>query len=234
MNLKAAITVTACLIVATGCGRVHHTFRPNQPAGTALPVEVTVKHKADQMVSGTVYHRMTGMTAFDSARMQPRAGQLYALLPTQDSLPLDTCEYYIDVNRDGKMFALGSPGSPYVVTFLDQEEMILSNLNDRPIASDAGHEVRIVLEARNQPIDQPYAVYRMPGVPGNIRTPMESDGYGNYQVIVPPHAVRPGTWRYAIEVPLNGSTYRIPKQGYRSFTVDRLHRQVTTAEPAVN
>ena len=43
----------------------------------------------------------------------------------------------------------------------------------------------IYLLARAQPIEQPTAIYQMPGVPGDIRAPMEADGRGNYRIVIP-------------------------------------------------
>ena len=59
----------------------------------------------------------------------------------------------------------------------------------------------------------------MTGIPGDIRAPMESDGSGNYRIVIPPAAVVAGTWRYSIEFPLDGQIHRMPPNGYRSFTV---------------
>ncbi len=59
----------------------------------------------------------------------------------------------------------------------------------------------------------------MPGVPGDIQARMELDHHGNYHIEIPAAAVSPGTWRYAIEVPLQGSVHRFPREGYRTFDV---------------
>ena len=117
------------------------------------------------------------------------------------------------------MIAFGSPASPYVVTFLDPTDLILANLSDRSTASDTDHPVIIALYSKGQPIDQPTAIYQMPGVPGDIRAPMQPDRYGNYYIEIPHTAVSAGTWQYAIEVPLHGKVHRRPAQGYRTFSV---------------
>ena len=52
----------------------------------------------------------------DVVRAQERGVDL--MLPTDHLQPDEQVEYYIDVERDGKMKGLGSPASPYVVTFL--------------------------------------------------------------------------------------------------------------------
>ncbi|MCZ6444720.1 MAG: hypothetical protein O6758_00900, partial [Planctomycetota bacterium] len=119
MRTQCAIFIGIGLFAALGCSRVQHSFHSYQPVGTALPVEVAVKHKDSEPVSGTVYHRMAGAGAYQATPMQLRAGQLWALLPTEDLQPQDTAEYYIDVNKAGRQYALGSPGSPFVVTFMD-------------------------------------------------------------------------------------------------------------------
>ena len=48
---------------------------------------------------------------------------------------------------------------------------------------------------------------------------METNGRGDFEVMIPPFAVRAGTWKYAIEVPINGDLHRMPHQGYRTFVV---------------
>lgn len=233
MRTQCAIFIGIGLFAALGCSRVQHSFHPYQPVGTALSVEVAVKHKDSEPVSGIVYHRMTGAGAYQATPMQLRAGQLWALLPTEDLQSQDTAEYYIDVNKARRQYALGSPGSPFVVTFMDQAGMILSSLRDKPFATDTAHEVRIVLQGANQLVDQPTAVYQIPGVPGEIRAPMEADGYGNFQILIPPHAVRAGTWKYAIEISLNGEIIRMPQQGYQSFFVQpaRTHEVAVEHTP---
>ena len=225
-------SAAVCLFVLLGCSRIQHGSRPYHAAGTDLPVEVVVEHKPDELVSGTVYHRDSGYGAYEAHRMQLRADRLWALLPTDHLHPDDTVEYYIDVTKDGKLHALGSPGSPYVVTILDQAGMILASLQDRPYAGDEDHQVRIVLLTGHQPIDQPGVVYQMPGVPGDITAPMEADGRGNYHLIIPARAVVPGTWRYAIEVSFDGQKYRLPRHGYRSFVVaPAYHPEVAGTHP---
>ncbi|MHC5024036.1 MAG: hypothetical protein ACYTGG_09000 [Planctomycetota bacterium] len=225
MKIKSAIIATLCLVASLGCTRVHHSYQPFVAAGTALPVEVAVKFKSGQPVSGTVHHRVSGQGAYHATPMQVRAGQLWAVLPTGHLQPQDTVEYYIDVTRDGSMHALGSPASPYVVTMLDRTELILSRLSDRPIASDEDHPVRIVLVASGQPVEQPRATYQIPGIPGEIRAEMDNDGRGNFHIIIPPAVVRAGQWKYSIEVPLEGETYRLPQQGYRTFHVKPVKRE---------
>ncbi|MHC4416381.1 MAG: hypothetical protein ACYS0G_13980 [Planctomycetota bacterium] len=230
MRAITAPLLGSCLFALVGCTWVRHHVEPYHAAGTALPIEVTVGHKPDEPVSGTVYHRAVGGAAYQAASMKLRGDQLWALLPTDHLGSEDTVEYYIDVMKGGKLIALGSPGSPYAVTVLDRSGMVRSNLHDRLVASDDEHEVRILLMANRQPIDQPRALYQMPGVPGDIRAPMEADGRGNYRIIIPPLAVRPGTWRYAIEVPFNGETFRLPRHGYRSFVVTPAYHEEATAE----
>ena len=211
-----------CLLVTLGCTRVHHRFTPRQVVGRTLPIEVTINHDAKDVVHGTIYYRTTGSTGsgqYESIRLQRRADQLWTMLPTENLQASDTIEYYIDVSKNGRMTALGSPASPFVVTVLDRTEMVLANLSDRANASDTEHEVQIILYARSQPIGQPTVIYQIPGVPGNIRSPMEPDGHGNYHIVIPPNAVSGGTWRYAIEFALEGEQYRRPPLGYRSFVV---------------
>jgi hypothetical protein len=230
MRRLSSIVLGLCLLAAVGCGGVGHRYTSVQPVGTALPVEVSVKHKADQTVYGTVHYRVSGTGAYERKPMQLRAGQLWAMLPTEDVASQDTVEYYVDVNLAGKLHALGSPGSPYVVTFMDEESMILASLREEVYASDTLNEVRIVLLAWNEPIGQPFISYQLPGVPGEIHAPMEADGYGNYQIIIPPHAVSPGIWRYAIEFALNGTEHRLPRHGTRSFTVTQAYDHPLSVE----
>jgi hypothetical protein len=97
--------------------------------------------------------------------------------------------------------------------------MIVANLRDTVHASDDEHAVRIVLLTGGEPVDQPEAVLLMPGMPAEMVAPMEPDGRGNWQVVIPARAVSPGPWRYAIEVPVDGELHRFPIQGYRSFDV---------------
>jgi hypothetical protein len=214
-----------CLLAAAGCTSIRHYPTDRLPVGSPLPLEVSVRTKAGRHVEGTVFYRTGGMGRFEEAPMNYRAGILYAELPTDTLAPRDTVEYYVDVRLDGDLHAIGTPGSPYVVTMLDRRDMILSSLHEQVFASDTMNEVRVVLVARDQPIGQPTISYMMPGVPGEIRTPMEPDGYGNYVMAIEPHAVRSGTWKYAIEVPLDGSIHRMPRQGYQSFSVTESIRQ---------
>ena len=58
---------------------------------------------------------------------------------------------YVDVNMAGKLHAIGTPGAPYVVTFMDEESMILASLREEVYASDTRNEVRIVLLAADGP-----------------------------------------------------------------------------------
>lgn len=231
MKAIAVFLAGSCALCMFGCTRVYHRYSAIHPAGTTLPVEVTVTHKRDQVVSGTVYYRALGQGPYDAVPMQVRAQQLWAVLPTEDYGAQDTLQYYIDVTKEGRLIPFGSPGSPYRVTFLDRTELILAGLADGPVASDTHHPVAIYLYARNQPIDQPTAVYQMPGVPGDIRAPMELDAYGNYSIVIPPAAVSAGTWRYAIEIPVDGQVHRRPRRGYRSFTVVlHTYREAETVE----
>lgn len=214
-------TIIACVLLTTliGCTRIKHHHEPLHAAGMPLPIEVTVKHKPGQSVSGTVHHRTPDEPHYASTIMQLRADQLWAMVPTDHLPPNEQLQYYIDVTKDGQMTALGSPGAPYVVTLLDPAGMILAQLSDRSYATDDEHPVKIVLHANHEPIEQPSLIYQMPGVPGDVRASMDPNGRGGYEVTIPPFAVRPGTWRYAIEVPLEGTVHRRPPQGYRSFSV---------------
>ena len=230
MRLAHAIVGSAFLLAAAGCGGVGHRYTSVQPVGTSLPIEVSVKYKADQTVYGTVHYRSSGTGAYGREPMQLRAGQLWAMLPTEDVASQETVEYYVDVNVNGKLHALGSPGSPYVVTFMDEESMILASLREEVYASDTRNEVRILLLAWNEPIDQPFIKYQLPGVPGEIRAPMEPDGRGNYQILIPPYAVSPGIWRYSIEFSLYGTAHRVPPYGTRSFTVTQAYDHPLSVE----
>ncbi len=219
-----SLFVGTCLLVLAGCGTgVRHSFSPYQPVGTALPIEVAVKHKADEYVNGTVHHRTSASAAYQATAMELRGGQLWALLPTEDLQAHDTVEYYIDVNRGGDFLALGSPGSPYRVRFLGQDGMVIAGLRSKAYATDDAHPVRIVLIARYQQIDRPTVVYQVPGVPGEVRAAMQEDGNGNFHIVVPRHGVSAGQWKYAVEISLNGNDYRIPRRGYRSFAVKHYH-----------
>lgn len=219
MKSLCAIACGCLLLAGAGCTSIRHSPTDRLSVGSPLPLEVSVRTKAGRQVEGTVYYRTTGAGRFEEAPMHYRAGELYAELPTETLEARDRVEYYVDVRLDGKLYAVGTPGSPYVVTMLDRREMILSSLAERVFASDTMHDVRIVLMSRDQPIDQPTIAYMMPGVPGEIRAPMETDGYGNYVMFIASQAVRSGTWKYAIEVPLDSTVHRMPSQGYRSFTV---------------
>lgn len=219
MKALAVLAIGSCALFMFGCTRVYHAYQPHHAAGTSMPIEVTLTHKHDEAVSGTVYYRPAGQGQYKAVPLSERPDQLWAVLPTEDYEPDQRLQYYLDVAKEGKPFAFGSPGSPYEVTFLDQTDLILANLADEPTASDADHPVIIVLYAKGQPIDQPTAVYQMPGVPGDIRAPMQRDSYGNYYITIPHTAVSAGTWQYAIEVPLDGQLHRRPEQGYRTFSV---------------
>lgn len=219
MRATCALVIGIGLVVTAGCTKVHHRYEPYQAIGRPIPIEVSIKHKSDEPISGTVYHRSAGRFNYKATRLQARGEQLWAMVPTDGLQPDDTVEYYLDVVKDGRLTTLGTPGAPYVVTVLDQAGMVRNSLRDYPVASDSAHAVAIVLSAHRQPIEQPTALYQMPGVPGDVRAPMEADGHGNYKIVIPPAAVSPGTWRYAIEVPYNGQVFRLPEQGYRSFVV---------------
>ncbi len=230
MRATSAILAGLGLMAALGCSRIQHRYVPYHAAGQALPVEVVVPHKPDVPVRGTVYHRFPGQGHYASTPLQARGGQLWALLPTESVPPDGAVEYYIDVTRDGKLIAMGSPAAPYVVTFLDEIGLILANLEHRVVASDTIHPVQIILLTGRGAVDQPTACYQMPGVPGDIRAPMEPDGRGNFSITIPSRAVSPGTWRYAIEVPVAGQMHRLPPQGYQSFMVCEPPPEALTVE----
>lgn len=221
MKALTALAVGSCALVMAGCTRVYHAYSPHHPANTSLPIEVTLTHKPDQVVDGTVYYRPAGHGSYQAMPMSDRANQLWAVLPTENYGPDERLEYYLDVSKEGKPFAFGSPANPYEVTFLDRTGLILTSLMDQSIASDADHPVVITLYSRGQPIDPPTVIYEMPGVPGEIRAAMQADDHGNYSVTIPRRTVRAGAWQYAIEVPLNGRVYRRPERGFRRFTVER-------------
>ncbi len=219
MNTFSVLVVGSCALVMVGCTRVYHAYGPNHAAGASLPIEVTLAYKPDDVVSGTVFYRPAGQGQYRAVTMKARADQLWAVLPTEQYAADEKLQYYLDVSRKGKLFAFGSPAAPYVVTFLAPTDLILANLSDGATSSDTEHPVIIALHANGQPIDQPTAIYQMPGVPGDIRAPMQPDRYGNYSITIPHTAVSAGRWQYAIEVPLDGKVYRRPAQGYRTFSV---------------
>ncbi len=221
MRPQTLIAAGFCLLVAGGCASVRHDFQPYRAAGSELPIEVEVRGGDAGDMHGTVHYRRDGRGVFMTQPLELRANRLSAILPTADAHPEDVVEYYIDVNRDGKLVPLGTPGQPYVVTFLDADQMILTHLTDECMHRDAHHEVRLSLLTDGQRIEQPEVVYQMPGVPGNIRSGMEPDRNGNFHVVIPADTVTPGTWRYAIEVPINGRAYRFPERGYRTFIVEQ-------------
>lgn len=232
MKPFSAPAVGSCVLVLCGCTRVYHAYTPHHAVGTTVPIEVTLTHKHGEAVSGTVYYRPAGQGQYKAVAMNDRADQMWAILPTERYGPDERLQYYVDVSKEGKLFAFGSPGSPYEITFLDQTDMILANLADEPIASDADHPVIIALYAKGQPIEQPTAVYQMPGVPGDIRAPMKRDNYGNFYITIPSAVVIAGTWQYAIEVPLDGQVHRRPAQGYRTFSVTWPdYSDVTVVDP---
>ncbi len=231
MGGMRGIVAALCLPLVLGCTRVHHAYTPLRAAGTAVSVEVSINRGADEPVGGTVHYRTFAGGSYEAVPMQARGEQLWASLPTSFLKPEETVEYYIDVTKNGKLITLGTPGSPYVVTFKDAVGMLLATLADRPYASDDDHDVHLVLFAGGQPIEQPQAVYQMPGVPGDIRAPMEADGRGNYRLVIEAHAVSPGTWRYAIEVPYEGQMFRLPRQGFRSFVVTPAYDETAYVRP---
>lgn len=231
MNSIRAAVLGTCLIGLLGCTRVHHRFEPFQAVGEPLAIEVSITHSPDELVTGTVHHRAPGEAAYRHTPMQVRGQQLWAMLPTDQLRPDDTIEYYLDVSKNGKLITLGSPARPYAVKVLDDAGMVRANIRAYTVASDTNNPVGIILAANRQPIDQPTAMYRMPGVPGDIRAPMETDGRGNYHVFVPPPGVRAGTWHYAIEIPYRGQIFRVPRQGFRSFVViDAAYEPKRTAD----
>ncbi len=220
MRALSALVIGMVLLGLAGCASpIGYRFEPYHPIGTSLPVEVAVKHKPQQYVRGTVYYRTTGQGSFQTASMSLRGDRLWAVLPTDGLKSRDSVEYYVDVTKEDKLYTIGSPGSPFVATFLNETQLVFSRLQDHVVASDDRHPVHIVLVTNRQPVDQPSVVYRMPGVPGDISAPMQPDRYGNFVVVIPPYSVRPGTWQYAIEVGFDGETARLPVAGYRSFFV---------------
>ncbi len=231
MRGMRGVVAALCLPAVLGCTRVHHAYTPLQAAGSAVSVEVFVNRGGDEPVTGTVYYRTFAGGPFETAPMQVRGETLWASLPTGFLQPEETVEYYIDVTKNGKLITLGTPGHPYVVTFKDAMGMVLATLSDRPYASDDEHPVHLVLFAGDHPIQQPQAIYQMPGVPGDIRAPMEADGRGNYRLVIDAHAVSPGTWRYAIEVPLEGQVVRLPRLGFRSFVVTPAYHEQAYVRP---
>ena len=208
------------LLLLTGCGvTVRHQPAAFQPIGTALPVEVSHNFDNDAKVEGVVHYRVNPGSTFAQAAMQMRGGQLWTMLPTED-LARDECvEYYIDIDGDGKLYALGSPGRPFVTTFLDRTGMIIANLHATIHASDTNDDVVIVLHTKQAPVREPVVEYFMPDVPGVVRAPMDPNAYGDFVIVIPAHAVRAGTWRYALEMDVEGYAHRIPEQGFGAFDV---------------
>lgn len=220
MRAQSVIVAGFCLLVLAGCSTVKHASAPYAVAGVDVPVEVAVRYKEGDMVHGVVHHRRPNHGGpFVETPMTLRADQLYAMVPGESTVPHDTLEYYIDVSKNGKLHAIGSPMKPFTKTFLEADQIVLTHLEDKPLATDAHHDVRLVLLTQAQPVGSPSVIYQMPGVPGNIRSDMEKDFRGDYQVVIPSESVTPGTWRYAMEVTVNGTVYRFPERGYRSFQV---------------
>jgi hypothetical protein len=234
MRLIAAALIVVLTAGSLGCVRVvRHRYDPNQPTGVSVPVEVTVPYKTGDDIRGTVHYRLSGKGRYESLTMQTRGGQLWAMLPTESYAAAESVEYYIDFSRNGEFTGLGSPGSPYRIKFLDKRDYILANLVDESSSTDADHPVAIHLYAAGQPVHRPVVHYQMPGVPGEVRAPMESDGYGNFHLVIPAAAVAPGVWRYAIEMNVSEQTHRMPPQGYRSFSVTIPVPAPVTAEVPV-
>lgn len=230
--MRVLLSVIALFLLA-GCGAtVRHNPRAIQPVGTTLPIEVSHTFDRDADVSGVVHYRMPGSPTFAQAALQMRGTQLWTMLPTEDLAPDEWVEYYIDVDGDGSLYALGSPGRPFQTTFLDRTGMIIAGLHATVHASDTSEDVVIVLNTRGAVIDQPIVEYFMPDVPGIVRAPMDADPYGNFVVVIPAHVVRAGTWRYAIDMEVEGLAHRIPETGFGVFDVNRAERAETVSHLA--
>ncbi len=232
MRVLSGFVIGIGALVVAGCNGSSHTTRPYHLRGTALPIEVGVTSEAGETVSGIVHYRTSRGGVYQPALMRLDDQELRVELQTQDLRANDTLEYYISVTTAGKLKTMGSQHAPFVVTFLDRDAMIMTNVRDHVFATDSEHEVRIVLTAGRHPIDQPIVFYQISGASGDVRAPMVDDGLGGYQLIIPPAAVSPGTWTYTIEVPLNGKTYRLPEEGHRSFVVKETERKIIVMEPA--
>lgn len=232
MRVLSGFVIGIGALVVAGCSGSSHTTRPYHLRGTALPIEVRVQSEAGEKVSGIVHYRSSHSDVYQPALMRLNDQALRVELQTQHLRANDTLEYYIDVTTAGKLKTIGSQHAPFVVTFLDRDAMIMTNVRDHVFATDSEHEVRIVLTVGRHPIDQPIVFYKISGAAGDVRAPMVDDGLGGYQLTIPPAAVSPGTWTYTIEVPLNGKTYRIPEEGHRSFVVKETERKVIVRQPA--
>jgi hypothetical protein len=229
-----ACATAVLLLTAFGCSRIQYSFKPYYPAGAAVPVEVVVPHKATQPIGGTVYYRTQNAGPYQPVAMGARGDQLWAVLPTENLQPKERVEYYIDVTRGDELHPIRSPGSPFVVTFLGKVDMLLSSLRDSVNAGYDHDAVRISLATGNHTVEVPRVVYQMPSVPGDIRADMYGDSYRGYQLVIPPHAVHAGTWRYAIEVTYEGETYRLPAHGYRTFIVKQTPPPADDEEQAAS
>lgn len=222
MRALFVTTTAACLAAAlTGCGAgVRHAPKPAQLAGSALPVEVQVK--TDKPVRGEVSWRVYPETRYETLTLSRRAGQLWTFLPTEAVAPGSTVEYFIDVTRDGKLYALGTPARPYATDILGATEFTLSQLSAHVYSGYAGEDVRLELRTGSnrlgESVGQPLVELLVPGLPGSNVTPMDPSRNG-YATTIDGDAVGPGTWSYAIEVPVGDEIFRLPEAGFYSFTV---------------
>ncbi|MFG0256774.1 MAG: hypothetical protein ACF8GE_02615 [Phycisphaerales bacterium JB043] len=220
-----SIAVGCVAILVTGCTSVSHSPRPRQAAGSTLPIEVRVSN-TDATPSGWVHYRTSGQDEFQEQTLEPRGDTLWTMLPTSELLPDEWVEYYIDVDVDGSLRALGSPASPYVTVFLDEIGMILAGLHMRVFASDTASPVSVVVTSEYGGTGVPEIEYEVPGVPGLVRTTMTQNGFGRYEMVIPNRAVQPGTWRFVSHVPVGDGVYRIPEDGFSVVYVEEYLEEI--------
>ena len=186
-----SILATLGAVMVVGCSSVSHSPLEYLVVGKALPIEVLLAD-ADVSAAGVVHFRTPADAMFRPIDLEPRGRLLWALLPTAELGPDEWVEYYIDVDVEGDLTALGSPTSPFTTIFLDAAGLILTELETHVIASDTEHPVQIVVISEQGGISMPTAEYEVPGVPGLVSAPMERDGYGRYVLTIPERAVQPG------------------------------------------
>ncbi len=227
MPARSACTLSllgaASLLV--GCGtKIHHTPREYFQAGAPLPIEVDVDGVGDAPVTGVVRFRVERQYQFGTMEMNPRADQLYVMLPTESLEPGTLIEYYFDVAAGEELLGLGSPGRPFETTLLDRTSMMLNELRTRALATNDLNAVDIVFDAHGAPVEAPVIEYSLPNVPGVASAEMNPAGSGSFRLRVPAESVIAGTWRYAVVFGLEGQTYRVPENGFATFDVARAER----------
>lgn len=235
LKIKQSGWITSLIVAAailSGCSGVHHTSQSYCLVGQPYPIEVHVSLKETQTASGTVYYRSNKNFTYYPLPLLARGGGrvLSATLPASLSIANQTIEYYIDVMKNHKPYALRSPAVPYHVNVLTKQQLIYMKLRSKVKYGTAGDTVTFVLQTGDLRVNHASLTYQAPGLPGVTTTPLRHHHHGQMTVTIPGRHVQAGWWNYRIEAEVDG-VYRVlpDDQDWDSFEVKQ--KPITTPPP---